>query len=401
MNQVEKIYCRVVQFCFHLAIPFLPYHEPHILTNLQELIPILKQNQIHSILFVTDSYLRNNGNTTSIEHLLKQNSIHCTIYDKTNPNPTVTNVTEGKQRYLDENCQAIITFGGGSSIDCGKAIGACIVYPHRNVNELRGLLKVWRKLPLLIAIPTTAGTGSEVTISAVISDTEKKEKYTMNNFTMIPSYALLDPTFTYTLPPHLTATTGMDALCHAVEAYIGNSTTKYTRKLSLEVTKLIFGNIEIAYHKPTNYLARSNMLLASYKAGIAFSISYVGYIHAISHSLSGQYGIPHGFANAVIMPVILDDYGEVVYNKLHDLGVAANVTSSSDSHEEGAKKFIQAILDLNKRMNIPETIAGIEKKDISIMAKRAAKEANPLYPVPKLMDAYELEKIYYQIADWS
>ena len=286
-------------------------------------------------------------------------------------------------------------------MDCAKALGARIVYPKKNLNQLKGLLRVWRKLPPLIAVPTTAGTGSEVTITAVITDSRRKYKYTMNNFTMIPAYAVLDEKMTYTLPPHLTATTGMDALTHAVEAYIGNSTSKETRRLALEATQLIFENIEIAYQDGQNEQARKNMLIAAYKAGIAFSKSYVGYIHAIAHSLGGQYNIPHGLANAVLMPVLLEDYGEKVYKKLYEMGVAAHAADEKDSYETGAKKFIEAIKGLNERMNIPMTLKGIQKKDIPGMAKHAAKEANPLYPVPKLMNAKELEQFYYKIADWS
>ena len=266
---------------------------------------------------------------------------------------------------------------------------------------MKGLLRVWRKLPLLIAIPTTAGTGSEVTVTAVITDSEKKHKYTMNNFTFIPPYAVLDPEVTFTLPPSVTATTGMDALTHAVEAYIGGSTSRETRALALETVKLVFENIETAYRDGTNRSARANMLYAAHKAGIAFSKSYVGYIHAVAHSLGGQYNIPHGLANSVLMPVVLEAYGEAAHKKLHELGIAAGVTGSGDSHREGAEKFIQAIRDLNRRLGIPTSIPGIRREDIPQMARHAAKEANPLYPVPVLMDAGELERFYYKVADWS
>ena len=286
-------------------------------------------------------------------------------------------------------------------MDCAKAVGARIVYPSRTVNRMKGLLRVWRRLPTLIAIPTTAGTGSEVTVTAVITDSEKKHKYTMNNFTMIPRYAVLDPEVTYTLPPHLTSTTGMDALTHAVEAYIGGSTTKETRRLALEATKLIFENIETAYRDGRNYEARKNMLHAAYIAGIAFSKSYVGYIHAVAHTLGGQYNVPHGLANAVLMPIVLDEYGPAVYRKLKDLAVAAGVASEADAPEQAAKVFIAAIRNLNRNMGIPRKLPGIKKEDISAMARHAAHEANPLYPVPVLMNAQQLEKFYFLVADWS
>lgn len=400
MNIISKAYCRIFQFCFHLALPILPYREPKIYKNVEDIVKLLKKNKIQSVLFVTDSGLRNGGSTAFLEELFEKHSIYLAVYDKTCANPTVFNVEEARKIYIEKKCECIIAFGGGSSMDCAKAVGARIAYPKKEVNQLKGLLKVLRKIPVLIAIPTTAGTGSEVTITAVITDDKKKHKYTMNNFTLIPSYAVLDPKVTYTLPPHLTATTGMDALTHAIEAYIGKSTSKETRRLSLEATKLIFENIETAYNDGTNHLARENMLIAAYKAGIAFSKSYVGYIHAVAHSLGGQYNIPHGLANSVLMPIVLKEYGKSAYKKLYELGIAAGVVCKKDTYEIGAKKFIRAIIQLNKRMNIPETLDGIKEEDISVMAKHAAKEANPLYPVPKLMNKKELEQFYYKAANW-
>lgn len=400
MNILSKAFCRAFQGCFHLALPILPYREPEIYKSIADMESLLHKKNIKSVLLVTDKGLREGGSTEKLEELLRKSDIRCAVYDRTNANPTVHNVEEAREIYIKEKCECLIAFGGGSSMDCAKAVGARIAYPKKTVGQLKGLLKVWRRLPMLIAIPTTAGTGSEVTITAVITDTEKKHKYTMNNFTMIPAYAVLDPEVTYTLSPHLTATTGMDALTHVVEAYIGGSTSRETRKLSLEVTKLVFENLEIAYNDGRNRNARENMLLAAYKAGIAFSKSYVGYIHAVAHSLGGQYNIPHGLANAVLMPIVLEEYGKAAHKKLHQLGIAAGVASENDTHEDGATKFIEAIRDLNKKMNIPESLAGIQKEDIPQMAKHAAQEANPLYPVPKLMNAKELEPFYIKVADW-
>ena len=223
----------------------------------------------------------------------------------------------------------------------------------------------------------------------------------MNSFPLIPKYAVHDPEVTRTLPPSLTATTGMDALTHAVEAYLGRSTTKETRNLARTAVGLVFRNIEKAYADGDDLQARESMLLASYLAGQAFTKSYVGYIHAVAHSLGGQYNIPHGLANAVLLPIGLEIYGKTVYNKLHELGIAAGVTTPDVSHEQGAKDFIRAVRGLNRRMGIPETLSGILMEDIPAMAKHADREANPLYPVPKLMDARELEIFYYTVADWS
>ena len=400
MNAAVKIGCRTFQLAFRLAIPLLPYREPECFDHIRALPPLLERLGIHTVLLVTDSTLRHAGITAPLEELLEKAGIRCAVFDGTRANPTVHNVEDAWALYQAEGCQGLIAFGGGSSMDCAKAVGARAAYPHKSMDQLKGLLRVLRRIPPLAAIPTTAGTGSEVTLTAVITDSDKKHKYTMNDFTLIPRYAVLDPTVTYTLPPHLTASTGMDALTHAVEAYIGGSTTKETRRLALEAVRLIFANIETAYRDGDNPEARANMLQAAYRAGIAFSKSYVGYIHAVAHSLGGQYNIPHGLANAVLMPIVLEAYGPCVHQKLWALGRAAGVVSKSDPFPEGARVFIGAIRGLNDRMGLPRSLKGIQKADIPAMARHAAREANPLYPVPRLMDAKELEQFYYKVADW-
>lgn len=401
MNSVKKVYCRIYQVAFRVALPFLPYREPEVFKSMEKAGSLLKKNGTGSVMLITDTFLKSSGATESLEKSLSDNGIGCIVYDKVMPNPTVNNVEDALAVYKKSKCQALIAFGGGSAIDCAKAVGARVAYPKKSLKQLGGILKIHRKLPTLVAIPTTAGTGSEVTVTAVITDSDTRHKYTMNSFPLIPHYAVLDPKVTYTLPPQLTATTGMDALTHAVEAYIGRSTTKETRSLAKETVKLIFGNIEKAYTDGTNHNARANMLRAAYAAGIAFSKSYVGYIHAVAHSLGGRYNIPHGLANSVLMPIVLEEYGDSVHKKLHELGIVAGVCDTTDSDKVGAEKFISTIKAMNKRMGIPEKLSGILAEDVPLMARYADKEANPLYPVPRLMNAKELEKLYYNVADWS
>ena len=396
MNTFKKAYCRTFQAGFRLAMPFMPYREPDILNSVSEVAPLLEKLGIKSVLLVTDKMLRQFGATTKLEQSLADAGIKCIVYDETCPNPTVNNVEDARALYILDRCEALIAFGGGSSMDCAKAVGARIAYPTKTVNQMKGLLKVLKKIPTLIAVPTTAGTGSEVTITSVITNSEIKHKYTMNSFPLIPAYAVLDPEVTLTLPPHLTATTGMDALTHAVEAYIGGSTTKETRAYAKEAVKLIFENLELAYADGKNEVARRNMLRAAYIAGIAFSKSYVGYIHAVAHTLGGQYNVPHGLANAVLMPIVLDEYSETAYEKLYQLAVAGGISKENDNIAESAKKFTQEIRNMNARMNIPTGFTNIVEADIPMMAEHADAEANPLYPVPKLMDAKELEKIYHK-----
>ena len=399
MFPLKKLYCRAFQIAFRAILPILPYREPQIVPSCEELSEVFKKKKTTSVLIVTDAGIVKNGLLASLEATLQKNEIKYAIYDKTQPNPTVANVEEALKLYHSNNCDTLVAIGGGSAMDCAKGLGARVAYPKKPLNKMGGVLRVLRRLPTLIAIPTTAGTGSETTLAAVITDGETHHKYAIMSFPLIPHYAVLDASLTYSLPPHLTSTTGMDALTHAVEAYIGRSTTAKTRKLALEATKLVFENIEAAYSDGRNHIARENMLHAAYKAGVAFSMSYVGYVHAVAHSLGGKYGTPHGLANAVILPSVLEEYGSSAYKKLHRLGTWAGVCTDSDSHEVGARKFIDAIKALNKKMNIPTTITALKKEDIPELARHAEREANPLYPVPKLMTAKELEKFYHKIAD--
>jgi alcohol dehydrogenase len=394
MNLIQHICCRAYQGVFRAALPFLPYREPEILHRCEGLPDTLKQHKIKKTLIVTDPGIVACGLITKITSVLAKEKISYSVYDQTSANPTVRNVEEALALYQKEHCQALLAIGGGSAMDCAKALGARIACPKKTLGQLKGTLHVLHRIPLLIAVPTTAGTGSENTLAAVITDSEKKHKYVLNDFVLIPRYAILDAELTYSLPPHLTATTGMDALTHAVEAYIGRSTTKETREKALLAVKTIYQNIETAYHDGHNHAAREQMLNAAYLAGFAFSRSYVGYVHAVAHSLGGQYNIPHGLANAVLLPEVLESYGSCIHQKLHMLGCAAGVCTEQDSIKAGAGKFIASIRTLNKNMGIPDFLSGIQERDIETMSVHAAKEANPLYPVPKLMTRRELEAFY-------
>lgn len=397
MNTLRKIYCRAFQKAFHIAIPFLPYRKPKIAGSVKELPEIIMRHKCTHVLIITDGGIMKLGLTRRLEKALKEAGIPYTIYDKTVANPTTVNVREALELYHKEGCDAIIGFGGGSSMDCAKAVGACAVKPNQSLAQMKGILKVHKKLPLLMAVPTTAGTGSETTLAAVITDADTRYKYAINDFPLIPRYAVLDPKVTLSLPPFITATTGMDALTHSVEAYIGNSTTIDTRRDALKAVKLIFENIDIAYEHGDNIQARRNMLHASFYAGCAFTKSYVGYVHAVAHSLGGQYNVPHGLANAILLPLVLREYGSCINKKLHRLAIAAGLADKNTPDHEAAELFILAIEEMKERFGIVNIVKEIQETDIPKLAHYADKEANPLYPVPKLMDASELEKFYYML----
>ena len=393
MNVLKKVFCRVFQAGMRIALPFLPYREPELIRGVGGVPAVLRAHDIDCVMLVTDAGVRGLGLTAHLEELLKAAHIRCVVYDGTVANPTVTNVEQARMLYLENGCQGLIAFGGGSSMDCAKALGARIVRPNKPLARMEGLLQVLRRLPLLIAVPTTAGTGSETTLAAVITDEKIHHKYPINDFALIPHYAVLDPDVTLGLPPHLMATTGMDALTHAVEAYIGRSTTKGTRAAAIEAVQLIFANLPEAYFNGHDRDARANMLRAAYLAGTAFTKSYVGYVHAVAHSLGGRYGIAHGLANSVLLPVVLKAYGPAAWKKLAELARAVGVSSAARD-EEAAKAFIEAIEAMNAAMDIPETLPGILSEDIPQLARYADHEANPLYPVPVLWGPEELQKMY-------
>ncbi len=399
MKVAEKFFCRVVQMGFRAALPVLPYREPEILRKVKYIPKVLQKHGVKRVLLVTDRGVCGAGLTSRLEQGLAEVGISCAVYDQVTANPTILNIEESKKLYRASGAQAIIAFGGGSVMDCAKVTGARIVRPKKPVYKMKGLLKIWKKLPLLIAVPTTAGTGSEVTITAVVTDGGTKHKYPIHDFFLTPDYAVLDYHVTLGLPKHITASTGMDALTHAVEAYIGRSTNALTRKMAEDATRLIYENLKKAYDNGQDQEARTNMLQAAYCAGISFSRSYVGYVHAIAHSLGGQYGVPHGLANAVILPYFLEEYGKYAWKKLAKLAKAAGMVPMDMSSQKAAAFFIQWVKDMNAYMEIPEKIKEIKPVDIPVMARHAAEEGNPLYPVPVLMDEEELAVMYEKIME--
>lgn len=395
MNIFKKIWCRTYQTAFRIALPLMPYREPKVLTELEQLGSLFAKKHIHRVLIVTDQGLVKAGVCAQLEEALRKAGITYHIYADVVPNPTTLNVEHARKIYKETDAEAFIALGGGSAMDCAKAAACRIARPRTSVHHMGGVLKVWVRLPLLVAIPTTAGTGSETTLAAVITDKENHHKYAIMDFPLIPPYAVHDYRLTVGLPPHITATTGMDALVHAVEAYIGRSTNRYTRRMAVEAVHLIHQNLYTAYSDGQNREARQNMLRASFCAGNAFSRSYVGYVHCVAHSLGGMYGTPHGLANAVLLPIVLRQYGSTVHRKLARLARKAGVVESGLADDVTAGLFIDWIQRMNDRMQIPRTLDDIREEDIPTMVTYAEAEGNPLYPVPVLWDRDELTRIYH------
>ena len=375
---------------------FMNWSEPQLLEGegaVLELPKYIKDKGLNRVLVVTDKGLMSIHLLDPLFEELKAQGIEYFVYDGVQPNPTIPNIEQCRDMYLDNNCQGIIAFGGGSPMDCAKAAAARVVKPKKSVRKMRGYLKVNKKLPPFFAVPTTAGTGSETTVAAVVTDPETHEKNAISDPCLRPKYAVLDPALTVGLPPHITSTTGMDAMTHAVEAYIGKSNVKSTIKYAEDATKLIHDNLEKAYNNGKDMEARDNMLKASFYAGSAFTRAFVGYVHAIAHNLGGMYNTPHGLANAVILPYVLDWYGPAAYKKLAKLADLIGITKEEMTNEEKAKAFIAELRRMNQAMNIPEKFDFIKEEDIPTLVKRALKEGNPGYPVPKIMTEQDCEKV--------
>ena len=399
MNILKKIYCRAFQTVFKLAIPILPYRNPAILKSCSDVPELLLKEKLNNVMILTDEFIYSSGLYKELTNPLEKAKIAYTIYSKITPNPTISTIEDAVRVYKDKKCKCLIGFGGGSSIDTAKAVGARIARPKKTIQKMEGILKIIFPTPFTIAIPTTAGTGSEVTVTTVITDDKTEHKFPVSDFPLIPNACVHDGELLKTLPKSLTATTGMDALTHAIESYIGRSTVKSTKEDALRSIKLIGKSLKKSYDDGSDILARRDMLEASFRAGRAFSKSYVGYCHAVAHSLGGKYHIPHGLANAVLLPYTLESYGKSIYKKAKDIAIAMGIADIKTPKDKACALLIEKIKLLNSEMGIPSKLSGIKKEDIKELAAYADKEANPLYPVPKLMDKKELEKLYYDVME--
>ncbi len=396
-----KLFNRIFQKFMYVGLAVMKWREPELIMGAGSLPTVANKLQelgLKHPLIVTDGFLHSIRIYAPLTDEMDRLGIPYSIYGEAVPNPTVHNIADAYKIYTEEGCDCLIAVGGGSSMDCAKGCGAQVACPNRTLASMKGLLKVGKDIPTLFAVPTTAGTGSEVTVTAVITNPENRDKYLMNDLHLIPHYAVLDPTLTYDLPKPVTSTTGMDTLTHAVEAYIGSANTKRTKENALAAVDLVFKYLYAAYEDGHNEEARLEMQKASYRAGLAFTRAYVGTVHALAHALGGFYGVPHGLANAILLPVVLRAYGKSAHKKLAEL--ADLIGLPGETRADKANAFIAAIEDLNKKMDIPDKIGGkwvIKEEDLPALAKHAYDEINPLYPVPKIFSEKELIALYKQV----
>jgi alcohol dehydrogenase class IV len=400
MNLFKKMYFRTYQFILYLGAFFINFNEPKLILgkdSIKNITKLLDGKKYNSVFIVSSHDLKKFGLLNTLINHLQENDISYKEFLDVSVNPTIDDVENGLKVYQEIQNALIVAIGGGSVLDCAKIIAARSTN-NKPISKMKGLFKITHKLPLLIAVPTTAGTGSETTVAAVIVDKQNEDKYAINDPHLIPKYAVLDPSFLLTLPGSITSTTGMDALTHAIEAYLGRSNTRKTKKYALSAIKLIFENLEKSYDDPKNILFRENMQLASYQAGVAFTRAYVGYVHALAHSLGGKYNVAHGYANALILPEILKLFGASAYKKLAKIYDYVYGKVSSLTKEEKANYLINKIEQMNSNMNVKNNLNTIIKQDdLSELVNHAYKEAHPLYPVIKFLNKEQLKNVYIHL----
>lgn len=357
---------------------------------------LLKKTACTHVFIVTDKTLTQLGITQQLIDYIEAEQLSYTVFDEVTPDPTISLIEHGVIQYQKNECDSVIALGGGSVMDCAKAIAACAV-KNQSIIRLSGLFKIRKSLPTFIAIPTTAGTGSEATLVAVVTDPVKKQKFTVIDPSLVPHYAIMDPSLMIGLPAKITAETGIDALTHAIESYIGLHSTEQTRSYCIDAITRIFTYLPLAYNEGENLTARTEMSIASYYAGVAFTRTSIGYVHAIAHQLGGYYHIPHGLANAVLLPHVLAFSFDKAYKQYAKIAVQTGVAESCDSEKIAAEKFIDAIKSLNVTLNIQQSFSEINQEDISLLANRAIREAYCDYPVPKQMTVKECQDILLKV----
>lgn len=375
----------------------LPFRWPQVLEGegaFNELADQLLAQGYQRILLVTDESIRGLG-------LADQFLAHCDaldlqvdVFDQVTPDPVISVIERGTAVAKNNRSEAIVALGGGSVIDAAKLIGACVLN-SKPVRKMAGMFRVSKGILPLYAVPTTAGTGSEATIAAIVTDPEKQQKLPVLDLKLMPTMAVLDPLLSVNLPTHITAATGMDALTHAIEAYLSRNALMRTDELALKSARMINTWLPKAYACEGHLEARSQMAKAAMLAGQAFTQAGVGYIHAIAHNLGARYHVPHGLANAIVMPHVLRFSMPACSARMAELArvMGLQTQSSQQSEQALAEALIERVEQLNQRFEIPNFVTALREEDIPHIVKAARAEARFTYAVPRYMSQAEGEAL--------
>lgn len=396
---IQVRFFSTLQFCLKLATSVIPFRVPRTFTGpdaTRQLCEAIAATGIRKILVVTDATMVKIGLVDPPRDRLAEHGVEVVIYDGVLPDPTIAQIETGVALYKRERCEAVLGLGGGSSIDAAKVVAARVRNPH-GIRRMAGLFRLLRRPAPMYAIPTTAGTGSEVTIAAIVSDPESVRKFAIMDSRLVPRMAALDGSLMTGLPPAVTAATGMDALTHAVEAYVSRNRTAATDGEALDAVRLIMEHLPKVMEDGGNLESRSQMAIASYKAGLAFTTAGVGYVHAFAHNVGARYHVPHGLANAILLPYVLAFSKPSVVERLAKLAEASGIAAPGESAPELADKFIAHVRALNQRLGIPSRLDALRREDIAVIAANARSEAAWYYAVPRYMDRETSERFLTQL----
>lgn len=354
---------------------FLPPRNVFGEDSVQEAGDLAKTLSVKKILIVTDAFLAKNGMADKVAGIFKEAGIGVHIFGGAEPNPTDRNVAEGIKCYRDHDCNAIVSLGGGSSHDCAKGIGL-VAANGGDIRDFEGLDKSKNDMVPLMAINTTAGTASEITRFCIITDTERKVKMAIVDWRVTPQVSINDPVLMVGMPPSLTAATGMDALTHAIEAYVSTMANPLTDAAALKAIRMITQYLPKAVANGEYMKARDNMAYAQYLAGIAFNNASLGYVHAMAHQLGGFYNLPHGVCNAILLPYVESFNLISNLNRFRDIAEAMGENVTGLSTDDAAVKAISAIRRLSKQVGIPPNLKtlGVKPEDFAVMAENAKKD---------------------------
>ena len=335
----------------------------------------IKKRKLKKALLVTDDTLLNIGITSKVSDLLDNNDLEYILFSDIKPNPTITNVKKGLKVCKKYHCDYIVAVGGGSVIDTAKAIGIVMTNPEfKEIKDLVGVADTKNKSLPIIALPTTAGTAAEVTINYVITDEDATVKLVCVDPNDIPVLSIVDSELMSGMPASTAAATGLDALTHAMEGFVTKAHWEMTDMFHLKAMKLIYENLEKAVNKDKK--AQEKMALAQYIAGMGFSNVGLGIVHSMAHQLGAVYDTPHGVANALLLPYVLEWNGVACPDRYREMGEAFGLDMSNTSDKEAVEKVVEAVRNLAIRLNIPQHIKDIggKEKDIELLAKKALED---------------------------
>lgn len=380
-----------------VAAYVLPLPKPTLFSgpgSIHELTEAIADLGFKKLLLVTDDGLVKIGMAEQVAESARTRGLDVALYAEVKPDPTYDQVERGLNVYLESGCDAILALGGGAAMDCAKVIAARVTN-KKSIKRLAGLFRVWRTPAPLFVIPTTSGTGSEVTVAAVVSEPDTHYKTPLMDPKLVPLMAALDANLLVGLPAKITADTGIDALTHAIEAYISRNATTETKAYSVAAIKLIFQYLPRAVEEGSDIQARQKMAMASYYAGLAFTKASLGYVHAFAHNLGAKYGLPHGMANGLaLLPVLRFSFSEIEPQLTALSGALIDAQSEAMPN---AQAFLERLEGLYNEIGIEQTSSLLKTSDTDELVTLILKEAHWNYPVPKFMNEEECAQLLAEI----